>query len=313
MSFKRLSVPVLTVAFLMFGSHSIKTAFGQNINSIKSPSATIIYSVKSGDTLSAIALKFHTTVDKIVNLNLIPDPNLIFDGEQLQVPSSTVNLPTTAKAMKFTLTAYTAGYESTGKYPGEPGYGITATGQKAVQGLSIAVDPEVVPYGTPVYIPGVGVRIADDTGGAIVGNRIDVFYNSLQTAIDFGIKRNVTVYLLPKQDVTFLGEFPVLRANIEEPGTSRLAQKTVQVARAVAKPIETIKEKIMNNTDTALNVNLTANRLRQRGANLAERTLPNTNTAAQTVITSETTDVLSAFDITLERNIWIPMLQNLKT
>jgi 3D (Asp-Asp-Asp) domain-containing protein len=106
-------------------------------------------------------------------------------------------LPEGTRVIDCTLTAYTAGVESTGKEPGDPGYDITATGVPAVQGVTVAVDPSVIPYGTKLFIPGVGYRIAQDTGGAIIGDHIDVFYNDVQTALDFGVKRDVPVYILP--------------------------------------------------------------------------------------------------------------------
>ncbi|KKP69113.1 hypothetical protein A2X44_05470 [candidate division CPR3 bacterium GWF2_35_18] len=55
------------------------------------------------------------------------------------------------------------------------GSGYTATGTKAHFG-SIAVDPAVIPFGTKMYIPGYGIGVAEDTGGAINGNMIDLFY-----------------------------------------------------------------------------------------------------------------------------------------
>lgn len=102
-----------------------------------------------------------------------------------------------AKVLYCTLTAYTAGPESTGKYPGQPGYGITSTGQEAVQGVTVAVDPQIIPYGTKLYIPGIGYRVAEDTGGAINGDHIDIFYNQQSTAVDFGVKYHQKVYILP--------------------------------------------------------------------------------------------------------------------
>ena len=72
--------------------------------------------------------------------------------------------------------------------------GITATGTKAEKGV-IAVDPRVIPLGTKVYIPGYGVATAEDTGGAIKGNRIDVCYASKDQAFSWGV-RNVPVYIL---------------------------------------------------------------------------------------------------------------------
>ncbi len=72
--------------------------------------------------------------------------------------------------------------------------GITATGTTAKKGV-IAVDPSVIPLGTRVYIPGYGVAVAQDTGGAIKGNRIDVCYMTKNEAFGWGV-RNVPVYIL---------------------------------------------------------------------------------------------------------------------
>ena len=65
--------------------------------------------------------------------------------------------------------------------------GITATGKVAVEGI-IAVDPKIIPLGTTVEIKDVGVFIADDRGGKIKGNRIDIFFDSKEEAKDFGKK-----------------------------------------------------------------------------------------------------------------------------
>ena len=83
-------------------------------------------------------------------------------------------------------TAYTAGC------PGCSGY--TATGYRAGHGI-VAVDPRVIPLGTKLYIPGYGFAIAGDTGGAIVGDRIDLGFDSLDDAVAFG-RRSVKVYTL---------------------------------------------------------------------------------------------------------------------
>jgi len=65
--------------------------------------------------------------------------------------------------------------------------GITATGKVAVEGI-IAVDPKIIPFGTTVEIKDIGVFIADDRGGKIKGNRIDIFFDSKEEAKDFGKK-----------------------------------------------------------------------------------------------------------------------------
>lgn len=72
--------------------------------------------------------------------------------------------------------------------------GITAMGLAATHGV-VAVDPDVIPLGTRLYIPGYGPAIAGDTGGAIIGNRIDLCMDSYDEAMAFG-RRYVTVYIM---------------------------------------------------------------------------------------------------------------------
>lgn len=91
-------------------------------------------------------------------------------------------------------TAYTAGMESTGKKPGDEGYGLTASGMKAKKGI-VAVDTSIIPFGTELYIEGYGYAIAGDTGSAIKGNKIDVFLDDYEDAKKYGV-RNVNVYVL---------------------------------------------------------------------------------------------------------------------
>lgn len=73
------------------------------------------------------------------------------------------------------------------------GGGRTAMGTAARVG-EIAVDPSVIPLGTSVYIEGVGVRRAEDTGGNIKGNTIDIYMNSQSECLSWGC-RYITIYL----------------------------------------------------------------------------------------------------------------------
>jgi 3D (Asp-Asp-Asp) domain-containing protein len=74
------------------------------------------------------------------------------------------------------------------------GNGITASGMVARHGV-VAVDPDVIPLGTRLYIPGYGEAIAADTGGAIQGHKIDLCMESYGEAMQFG-RRDITVYVL---------------------------------------------------------------------------------------------------------------------
>lgn len=75
------------------------------------------------------------------------------------------------------------------------GHTITATGTVPKWG-TIAVDPNVIPYGTKVYIPQFNQYfIAEDCGGGIKGNKIDIFMNSESQCINWG-KRTIDVYIV---------------------------------------------------------------------------------------------------------------------
>ena len=72
--------------------------------------------------------------------------------------------------------------------------GNTSIGLYPKRGI-VAVDPRVIPYYTKLYIPGYGMAIAGDTGGAIVGTRIDLFMDSLHECYQWG-RRDVEIYIL---------------------------------------------------------------------------------------------------------------------
>lgn len=73
--------------------------------------------------------------------------------------------------------------------------GLTRSGTIAQEGRTIAVDPKVIPLGSRVYIDGYGVFIAEDTGGAIKSQKIDVFLDSHSRCFENGIA-HADVYLL---------------------------------------------------------------------------------------------------------------------
>ncbi|TWD99609.1 3D (Asp-Asp-Asp) domain-containing protein [Neobacillus bataviensis] len=99
------------------------------------------------------------------------------------VPAASTN-NTSSKEITVKATAYTASCEGCS--------GTTATGidlKANPNAKVIAVDPSVIPLGSKVHVEGYGEAVAGDTGGAIKGNRIDVFIPSEQDAINFGVKQ----------------------------------------------------------------------------------------------------------------------------
>lgn len=90
------------------------------------------------------------------------------------------------RSMSMRASAYSAHDPGNGNY--------TYRGNLLRKGL-VAVDPMVIPLGTRLYIQGYGYAIADDIGGAIKGDRIDVAFDTRSEALDFGLRR-VVVYIL---------------------------------------------------------------------------------------------------------------------
>lgn len=81
---------------------------------------------------------------------------------------------------KYIITAYCPCVKCCGK-----SNGITASGAKAVEGVTIAADTKVLPFGTKIIIDG-NTYTVQDRGGAVKGNRIDIFFDSHDKALQFG-------------------------------------------------------------------------------------------------------------------------------
>lgn len=119
------------------------------------------------------------------------------------------------RSMEVTATGYTAGRESTGKTKGHPEYGITYSGVKVKRDLysTIAADLRVFPIGTILFVPGYGYGVVADKGGAIKGNRLDLYYETVRDVYNQWGKKKLNVYIvkmgngkLTEQDLTLLNE-----------------------------------------------------------------------------------------------------------
>lgn len=123
---------------------------------------------------------------------VIAETILMQPREQIVAMGTTDTVQTSRGAMRFKkvvdmrASAYT---------PWDEGcIGITKMGIPAKRGV-VAVDPNVIPLGTKLYIPGYGQALAADIGGAIQGDRIDLCMDSKAEAFEFG-RRDVKVYIL---------------------------------------------------------------------------------------------------------------------
>lgn len=188
------------------------------------------YTVKYGDTLSVIAGAMDVSLEDLIRVNDIQNANLIYAGTTIKFSADKQEVvvkteeehtykaedntevvemkavePTpqtvTSQEVQTTTASSTEGYtltvEATAYSYAEPGLSnYTADGTNLVNDpMVIAVDPRVIPLGTMVEIPGYGVFRAADTGGAIVGNKIDVHFTTLAEANNFG-RRTITIRIL---------------------------------------------------------------------------------------------------------------------
>ncbi|KGX91088.1 peptidoglycan-binding protein [Pontibacillus halophilus JSM 076056 = DSM 19796] len=184
-----------------------------------------VHTVERGDTLWSLGQQYGTSVSELKAWNNLSS-DLIIVGEELTVngeataqPVETAAAPQASnteqsnpvnetsepkeatndsndqqneagQTMTMEATAYTANCEGC--------TGVTATGidlnanpdQKV-----IAVDPDIIPLGSEVYVEGYGKAVAGDIGGDIQGNRIDIYHQSHSDAINFG-RQDVEVTVL---------------------------------------------------------------------------------------------------------------------
>ncbi|MFB7159451.1 3D domain-containing protein [Lysinibacillus sp. NPDC056232] len=202
----------------LYPEQSLNIVEAKNDNSPKDQ-----HFVEAGDTLFTIARVNDVSVEELKEWNNLAS-DLIYVGESLAIKASAakpktseskpktvattsskkkvttsnttssttaVSAPTNSgKTLTMRATAYTA------YCPGCSGITANGTDIRSNPNLKvIAVDPRVIPLGTRVWVEGYGEAIAADTGGAIKGNKIDVFIPTEGQARQWGVK-NVTVKIL---------------------------------------------------------------------------------------------------------------------
>lgn len=148
-------------------------------------------------------LAIQTTMEHVTGA---PVPVVVAGNEAIEVTQSLEDKLDFSKYSKQQViaTGYTAGYESTGKNPDHPAYGVTFSGVKVKRDLysTIAADLTIFPLGTILFVPGYGYGVVADTGSAIKGNRLDLYYDSVQDVYTNWGKKTVDVYIVEKGNGT---------------------------------------------------------------------------------------------------------------
>ncbi|MBP2076462.1 3D domain-containing protein [Oceanobacillus polygoni] len=155
---------------------------------------------ESGTVLTSKAAELRQTVLKHKGLNVSKSKQRYISSNEMEAQQ------TIEEAIDFeqypvstvVATGYTAGIESTGKMPDHPEYGVTFSGVKVKRDLysTIAADLTIYPIGTILYIPDYGYGVVADKGSAIQGNKLDLFYHTVDDVYEQWGKRELEVYIV---------------------------------------------------------------------------------------------------------------------
>ena len=176
-------------------AHSVSVINTSNtVSELEDAVSTLTYLIPTLNSDNVIASANASIADGNYKITLINEAAKA-EEEQVSAPSRGETI-TTTPGESSGATALTTLTMSSTAYTGGT---LTATGTKPVYnpgGIStIAVDPNVIPLGSKVYVSGYGTAIAADTGGAIKGNIVDVYFNTEADCIAWG-RRTVTVEIL---------------------------------------------------------------------------------------------------------------------
>ena len=225
------------VFFSVFGFFSLSEA-AEDVKKSREEQLTVrhmdhvsnlsFYSVREGETFSEIASSLFTTQEELSRLNPYVKPNVLSVGQRLNLDEKNIpkiekqkttlpsrsakfskpkrkltnvqpKLKSDADAITFKASAYTSSAEENGGWAGLDYFG------NPLKVGTVAVDPNVIPLGTKLYITGYTtpylpqggmMAVATDVGGSIKGNRIDIFLPTTRdNAWNFGYQ-NVQVRIL---------------------------------------------------------------------------------------------------------------------
>ncbi|WP_082684071.1 3D domain-containing protein [Lentibacillus amyloliquefaciens] len=191
-----MSLLLLGTLFVTFSSISNVTVTDVKAWVAEEKSASVVTSADQAEhkevTLEKKGLNVEEQAERYISSERIEGPETLEEYVNTeQYPSATVMA-----------TGYTAGVESTGKTPDHPEYGVTYSGVKVKRDLysTIAADLDVFPIGTVLYIPDYGYGVVADKGGAINGNKIDLYYETVEDVYSEWGKKEVEVYIIEKGD-----------------------------------------------------------------------------------------------------------------
>jgi 3D (Asp-Asp-Asp) domain-containing protein len=147
----------------------------------------MIIGIALADTRRTVKAQAQTEAEEktIEAITTAPAPTPDMDAVVIDLPQP--DAKTLGGWQDFTATAYCGCAKCNGEWS-DGTHAVSATGAELTTDWSIAADFAVLPPHTVVEIQGVGLRCVDDCGGAIKGNRIDVYFANHDEAMDFGVQ-----------------------------------------------------------------------------------------------------------------------------
>ncbi|MRG87289.1 3D domain-containing protein [Salinibacillus xinjiangensis] len=171
---KKITLIVMTLVFTLFSFNSITADENQNVKIDDQEKLEKIQNVPMSD----LAFEIGSSINGLMKWGHV-STELSLTSQELLTKDDLDN----AKTMTMKATAYTAHCDGCS--------GITNTGINLIENPDkkvVAVDPNVIPLGTKLYVEGYGVAVAGDIGSAIKGNRIDLFIPSEKKANQWGVQ-----------------------------------------------------------------------------------------------------------------------------
>lgn len=149
----------------------------------------IIISIVFGCFYADISREAKTKQDNIIK-QAIEITNLNKCNQELSSQLETFKQNKVAYIGKYKITYYCACKQCCGK-----DNGITASGVKVQEGVTVAADTSKLPFGTKIYIKGIGWRTVQDRGGSIKGNRLDIYVPSHDSPMPYNVQ-NLDVWVM---------------------------------------------------------------------------------------------------------------------
>ena len=155
----------------------------------------IIISITFGylyiDTSSEAKIKQNNIIDQAIEITNLNKSNQDLSSQltSVQFDLEALKQNQVAYIGKYKITYYCACKQCCGKTNG-----ITASGAKVQEAVTVAADTSKLPFGTNIYISGIGWRTVQDRGGAIKGNRLDIYISSHNDPMPYNVQ-NLDVWV----------------------------------------------------------------------------------------------------------------------